>query len=222
MCSTDAAAGGGRRCGGKYQDPNCIAQRFKRGKTNSSRTSAVLPPPPPECKATERPSTNFGRRKEGRKGKEEHNGGKILTDGRRGQITVFAQGTQQISIHSINLQVRATSKRLRELYADAPRNLMEAKWTQNVHDVHVCPVLSLPLSFSSVVCHRCVNISIDRSTASFVPSFLRLRSAFAQNFLFFSFSFFSDSCVNNSKSASHSAKTTLCCQSGHGTEFGRV
>ena len=55
-----------------------IAPRFKRGKTDSSRSSAVSPPPTPlECKTTKReteePTTGV------RKGKEEHNGEKILT-----------------------------------------------------------------------------------------------------------------------------------------------
>ena len=41
-----------------------IAPRFKRGKTDSSRTSAVLPPSPPECKTTKskRPTSEEGER----------------------------------------------------------------------------------------------------------------------------------------------------------------
>ena len=66
-----------------------IAPRFRRGKTDSSRTSAVLPPPPPppECKTSKRASDQRPTSEEGRKGagaggrgRAEHNGEKILTD----------------------------------------------------------------------------------------------------------------------------------------------
>ena len=56
-----------------------IAPRFRRGKTDSSRTSAVLPPPPPsECKTTNQASERPTKRptsEEGRKGKAQAGAG---------------------------------------------------------------------------------------------------------------------------------------------------
>ena len=191
-----------------------IAPPFKRGKTDSSRASPHRQPQIAKQAAMRETQDREG-----------HNGEKILTDARTRRRDYRFCKKRQISSYGIELfRKGCVILRLRK-----PRNL-GVKHCLKVHDSACLPVLPpLPLvSLFSVVCHRCVNISIDRSTAlpsgPFLPSFPPSFGLCAKlSFLFFphpSFlpSSFSDSCVNNSKSASHGAKTTLCCQSGRNGE----